>query len=91
MSDNNQPESPEQDIQSKPAMRTNQLGWMLAAFVAGFLGKAYGVTGGLVMLAVFFFLQKKTGPINAIVAAAVVGIAAGLGVQALLGSQGGPS
>ena len=71
---------------SQPIIRTSKWGWMLAAFVAGILGKAYGIPAGVVMLAVFFFLQAKAGPVNAIVVASGLGVAAGLGVSALLGN-----
>lgn len=71
---------------SQPVMRTSKWGWMLAAFVAGVLGKAYGIVAGVVMLAAFFFLQAKAGPINATVAASVLGVGVGVGIKALLGS-----
>ncbi|QQD21008.1 hypothetical protein [Venatoribacter cucullus] len=89
MSADNNAGLPEQETNNnadaRPVLRTTQWGWMLGAFVAGLLGKAVHISGGVVTFAVFYFLQSRVGPVNAIVSGAIAGVASGLGIAALLG------
>lgn len=89
MSADNNAGLPEQETNNnsdaRPVLRTTQWGWMLGAFVAGLLAKAVHISGGVVTFVVFYFLQSRVGPVNAIVAGAVAGVASGLGIAALLG------